>query len=161
MVVAHIGKTIHIEEGSRIEGGVEDHTCIAAPVAVDILRPCDTGTRSLVERDLVADSIARGVQACPCGDRALIALGIVVVEDTQVLSERGLQARVTLTDVQWVAIVGDIEQVVHRRLTGVGIILHTQLTHLRAFPAEVECRCDIGNRTCGIGMMSLIILQEV
>ena len=40
-------------------------------------------------------------------------LEIVVIEQLEILSERGLQTRVTLLDVQLVAVVGDIKQVAH------------------------------------------------
>ena len=161
VVETDVGEGVDIEEGCRVDGGIEDHTGIAAPVAVDILWLRDTGTGGLVERHLVADGVARGVQSCPGGDGTLPALGIVVVEDTQVLGERGFQSWVTLADVQRVAIVGDIEQVAHRGLAGVGIILHAQLADLGALPAEVECRRDVGDGARGVGMQSLVVLQEV
>ena len=130
MVVAEVGEGVDIEVGGTVEGGVEHQSCIGVPVAIDILRARETGTGRCVERHLVADGIARGGESCPGGDGALMALHVIVVEDTEVLRERGLQSRVTFLDVQGVAVIDDVEQVAHLRLGGVGIVLHTHLTHL-------------------------------
>ena len=108
-----------------------------------------------------SDGIARGVEAQPRRDGALIALCVVVVEEAEVLSERRLQPRVTLTDVHRVAVVGDVEQVAHRGLVSPGIILHTHLADLTALPAEVDGRGEVRHRTRGIGMKPLVVLGEV
>ena len=100
------------------------------PVAIDILRARETGTGTCIERHLVADGIARGGESCPGGDGALMGLHVVVVEDTEVLRERGLQTRVTPLDVQRVAVIDDVEQVAHLGLVDVGIVVHPQLAHL-------------------------------
>ena len=130
MVVTGIGEGVDIEIGGTVEGGVEHHSCIGVPVAIDILWARETGTGRCVERHLVADGIARGGESCPGGDGALMCLHVVVVEDTEVLRERGLQTGVTPLDVQRVAVIDDVEQVAHLGLVDVGIVVHPQLAHL-------------------------------
>ena len=161
MLVVQVGHRVDVEVTSRVNSGVKDHTCPTAPVAIDVLWPRGTHTSHFVERHLVADGIARGVEAQPRRDGALIALCVVVVEEAEVLSERGLQTRVTLTDVHRVAVVGDVEQVAHRGLVGPGIILHTHLADLTALPAEVDGRGEVRHRTRGVGMKTLVVLGEV
>ena len=161
MVVANHGEGVDIEVGSTIEGGIEHQTDISVPVAIDILRTGGANTSAGVECHLVADGIARGGESHPCGNGALMGLHVVIVEQAEILSERGLQTRVTFLDVQRVAVVGDVEQVGHLRLGGVGVILYAQLAHLGALPAEVEGWREVGHSTGGVGMHALIVLQEV
>ena len=130
MVVTCVGEGVDIEIGGTVEGGVEHQSCIGVPVAIDVLRACETGTGRCVECHLVADGIARGGESCPGGDGALMSLHVVVVEDTEVLRERGLQTRVTPLDVQRVAVIDDVEQVAHLGLVDVGIVVYPQLAHL-------------------------------
>ena len=43
----------------------------------------------------------------------LMILDIVVVEKTEILGERWFQSWVTLLDVEWIAVIGNIEQIGH------------------------------------------------
>ena len=130
VVVTGIGEGVDIEVGCAVEGSVEHQAGIGIPVTVDVLRTCDTGTRAGVEGYLVTDGIARSGESCPGGNGTLVGLHVVVVEETEVLRERGFQSRITNLDVQRVAVVNDLKQVAHLRLVDVGEVVHTQLAHL-------------------------------
>ena len=50
-------------------------------------------------------------------------LDVVVIEQMEILSKRRFQPWITLTYVQRVAIVGNIQQIAHRRLTCVSPVV--------------------------------------
>ena len=54
----------------------------------------------------------------------------VVVEQSEVLGERWLQARVTLRDIQRVAVICDIKQLRDAWLRSSTTIVYTQIAHL-------------------------------
>ena len=83
----------------------------------------------------------------------------VVVEQSEVLSKRRLQARVTLRNVQRVAVVGDIKQLRDAWLRSGTTIVDSQVAHLGEAIAEIEGWTHIHHITNGIYMHSLIILD--
>ena len=96
-----------------------------------------------------------------CHDATLVVLDIVVVEQAEVLGERGFQTRVTLFDVQGIGVVGDVEQVGHGRLAAGATIGEAQLADFRDLPSEIGRRRHVGDGACRIGMHTLIVLNEV
>ena len=160
MGVAEVGEGVDIEVACRVDGGVEHEAYITVPVAIDILGLGDAAA-ILHTRGLIADGIARGVEVDEGHHSALVLLEVVVVEEVEVLTERGLQTRVTFLDVQGVAVVGDVEQVAHLRLLGVGAVGEAQLARGRLLPAEVHGRSEVGDGTRGVGVDAQIVLSEV
>ena len=65
-------------------------------------------------------------------------LYIVVVEESEVVGERWLQSRISLLDVERIAVVGDVEQVGHGGLRGGSAIVDAQVAHLAETITEVE-----------------------
>ena len=59
-----------------------------------------------------------------------MVLNEIVVEQPEVLGERWLQARITLLDVQRVAVICDIKQLRDAWLRGGTTIVYTQVAHL-------------------------------
>ena len=160
MGIAQVGEGVDIEVAGRVDGGVEHEAEVTVPVAVDV-DGLGKATAILQTCGLIGDGIARGVEVDERHDGALVLLEIVVVEQVEVLTERGLQSRVTLRDVQGVAVVGDVEQVAHLGLLGVGAVGEAQLASGRLLPAEVHGRSEVGNGAGGVGVDALIILDEV
>ena len=109
VLIVQVGKGVDIEVACSVDSGVEHQTSPTSPVAIDILRTRRPHTCHWVERHLVADGVARGIEAQPRGDGTLVTLLVVIEKQTEVLGERWFQSRVTLTDVHRVAIVGDVE----------------------------------------------------
>ena len=85
----------------------------------------------------------------------------VVVAPRQTLGERWLQPRVTTCDVERVAVVGDRQQVAHRRLTGVSTILEAHVAALAELPAEVGCWTPVDNGAIGDGVGREIAVGEL
>jgi len=83
----------------------------------------------------------------------------VVVEQSEVLGERRLQARVTHRDVQRVAVICDVKQLRDAWLRGSTTIVHTQIAHLREAITEIEGWTHIHHIANGIYMHALIILD--
>ena len=161
MLIVQVGKGVDIEVACSVNSGVEHKTCPSSPVAINILRTRRPHTCHRVEGHLVANSVARGIEAQPRGDGTLVTLLVVVEEQTEVLGERRLQSRITLTDVHRVAVVSNVEQVTHRGLGGVGIILDAHLADFIALPTEIDGRGEVRHSTRGISMQPLIVLREV
>ena len=85
----------------------------------------------------------------------------VVVEQTEVLGKRRFQTRVTLRDVQRVAVIHHIQQLRDAWLRGCTAIVDAQVAHLREAVTEIERRAEIGNRADGIRMIAHIIVDKV
>ena len=161
MGIAQVGERVDVEVGGRVDGGIEHEAEVAVPVAVDVLR---TGNRTAglgVEGGLIRHGITGRREVHEGHHGTLVLLEVIVVEEVEILRERGLQTRVTTRDAQRIAIVDDIKQVAHRRLLGTATIGEAQLTSLRLLPTEVEGRRDIGHSAHGIGIDALIVLDEV
>ena len=130
MVVTKVGHGVHIEESQGVKSGIEHKPGIDVPISVDVLRPACTTTCCRVVGDHLTDSIARRVEEHVCHYSALVFLNIVVVEEHEVVGERGLQAWVTHSDAERVAVVNDVEEVGHARLRGATAIVETQFADL-------------------------------
>ena len=85
----------------------------------------------------------------------------VVVAPVETLGERRLQGRITTGDVQGVAVVGNGQQVAHRRLTGVATIFKTHLTTIGELPTEVGRGAPVHHITLGDGVKSQIAIGEL
>ena len=88
-----------------------------------------------------------------------MVLDVVVVEQLEVLGERGFQASITLSDVQRVRVVLDIEKVSHRGLAGVGTIVNSQLAHIGDLPTEIGCWRPVHHTACRHCVLLLELIQ--
>ena len=79
----------------------------------------------------------------------------------EVVGERGFQSRVTLLDVQGVAVVGYVEQVGHARLLRGSAVVDSQVAHLREPVSEVECGREVGHVSHRVHVHALEVLQIV
>ena len=78
----------------------------------------------------LADAIVGGREVDEGHDTLVVVLHEIVVEQSEVLGERWLQTRVTLRDVQRVAVICDIKQLRDAWLRSCTTIVHTQVAHL-------------------------------
>ena len=161
MCIAQSREGVDVEVTCRVNRRIEHHHSEGIPVTVNILRSCDVTTSCRVIRHLTSDTVARCREIRIHHQTALVALPVVVVLEAHVLCERRLQAGVTLADVQRVRVVGNVQQVAHGWLTGVGTIGQTQLADIRNLPTEVGSRSEIGHCTGRVRVYALIILNEV
>ena len=85
----------------------------------------------------------------------------VIVAGRQPVIERRLQSRITLAHIQGIRIVGDVQQVRHRRLTARTPVFHTQL--LLAVPAVTEVHGGgyIEHVAHRVGIVSVVALHEM
>ena len=114
VLIAQHGSGVDVPVAGRVERCVEHQSSVDVPLTVDILRLRSASAGRRVVGHHIADAVARGVESHPCGPHLLVVVHIViVVEQAQRLGEGGLQARITLGDVERVTIVGDVEQVGH------------------------------------------------
>ena len=135
--IAQRGKGVDVEIAGRVDGGIEHKHTECIPVTVDVLRPRNTRTGLLVIGHHIRHRVVGCREIQVSHDAALVVLYVVIIEQTEVLRERRLQSWVTLTDIQRVGIVGDVQQVGHGRLTGRAAVSESQLADLRNLPAEV------------------------
>ena len=90
-----------------------------------------------------------------------MVLNIVVIEQAEILGERRFQSGITLTNVQRVAVIGNIQQVAHRWLAAIGTIVEAQLADIGYLPTEIGCRSNVRHGANGIGVNTLIVLCKV
>ena len=86
------------------EGCIEVECSAGIPVAIDILRPCDTPARQFVVFSPAADSILRSVERGVGGIGTLQVGNILIVTGVHVLGKGGFQARISQADIQRVSI---------------------------------------------------------
>ena len=125
-----MGSGIDIPDASTIDRTVEHEGSHHIPVAIDILWGCGASTRLLVIFYLIADTVSGGREVDKRHDTLVMILHEVVVEQSEVLSERWLQARVTLRDVQRVAVIRDVKQLRDAWLRCGTTVVHAQVAHL-------------------------------
>ena len=83
------------------------------PVTVDVIRLCGCRTGSLIICSLAADTVD-GVAITCISIETTLQVNIVCTEHhVEVVAVRWFQTRVTLCNVQWVRVIGDVEQVGH------------------------------------------------
>ena len=111
--IAHGGEGVDIEVAGRVDGGIEHEHSECVPVAVDIFGAGSVATSLGVEGDHVGNGIVGGREVQVGHDATLMVLNVVVVEQAEVLRERGLQSGVTSLDVEGVGVVDNVEQVAH------------------------------------------------
>ena len=130
VVVTQVGVGIQVPYTGTIDRAVEHKGSHHIPVAIDILRSGDSTTSLLIVGHLVADAIVGGREVDEGHDTLVMVLHEIVVEQSEVLGERWLQARVTLRDVQRVAVICDIKQLRDAWLRSGTTVVHTQVAHL-------------------------------
>ena len=94
-------------------------------------------------------------------DGALVAHDVVVVVGVQRVGERGLQSGVTLGDVEWVGVVGDVEQLRHLRLAGLAAVVEPEVALLAELVVEVEGRRQVDDVAYGVDVDTAVVLDEV
>lgn len=110
------GEGVDVPYASAVDGGIEHEGASCVPVAVDVFGLCGSSTGLVVVGHHVADAVACHREVDEGHQGSLVLLYIVVVEESEVVGERWLQSRISLLDVERIAVVGDVEQVGHRRL---------------------------------------------
>ena len=154
-----MGIGIQVPYTSTIDRAVEHKGSHHIPVAIDILRSGDSTTSLLIVGHLVADAIVGDREVDEGHDTLVVVLHKVVVEQSEGLGERWLQARVTLRDVQRVAVICDVKQLRDAWLRGGTTVVHAQVAHLGEAIAEIERWTHIHHIANGIYMHALIILN--
>ena len=84
-----------------------------------------------------------------------------VVVHTEVVVERWLQSGITHGDVLRVAVVGDVEQISHRRLRCCSTIGGSQFCHVVGCVAQIQCWGEVHHVPRRVGVYALIVLLEV
>ena len=77
------------------------------------------------------------------------------------MGERGFQSRITLSDIQRVGVIGNIEQVTHRRLAAATAVFQAHLLLSVPTVAEVHGGCNVQHIAYRIGIMTIVALHEV
>ena len=125
VAVVAVDRPTDIPSVESVEGYVECHATVGAPVAVDVLRSGDASTCRLVVSHHVADGVAGSIETA-VGTETPVTLGLGHVEShavghksrrplllevhVEVGCERGLQSWITHRDIQRVGVVINIEQ---------------------------------------------------
>ena len=176
MAVVAIHRPADIPSVQGIEGHVERHSSVGAPVAVDILRPADAPTCRLVVGHHIPDGVAGGLETSvgaetpvalrlgdgdshAVGDKGGAALHLEI--DVQVRRERRFQSRVTHGDGERVGVVVDIEQLRDGRLRGGPPEPHLQVGLLIEPVAQVERGREVGHRPHRVDRHTQVLLDEV
>ena len=94
-------------------------------------------------------------------DRPLVLLDVVIVIDIQRIGELGLQTRITLSDIEGIGVISDVEQLGHLRLTGIATVMYPDVLLVTEFIVEIEGWREIGHITDGIDIHPTIVLNEV
>lgn len=89
VVVVQVGEGVDVEEGSRVDGGVEHESEVTVPIAIDVLRTSDGSTSLLNVGSLVRHRIVGHREINERHHGALVLLEIIVIEEVEVLGERG------------------------------------------------------------------------
>ena len=94
-------------------------------------------------------------------DGALILLDIVLVIDIQRVGELRFKPRVTLSDVEGIRVVGDVEQLGDIRLTGIAAIMEPDVMLVAELIVEVDGGSEIDHIADGIHIDAAIVLNEI
>ena len=132
------GEGVDVPYASAVDGCIEHEGASCVPVAVDVFGLCGSSTGLIVVGHHVADAVACHREVDEGHQGSLVLLYIVVVEESEVVGERWLQSRISLLDVERIAVVGDVEQVGHGGLRGGSAIVDAQVAHLAETITEVE-----------------------
>ena len=161
VAIAGISRRVHVEIARGVNGRIEREVTTNIPVAVDILRMRLASARNWVILHHVGHRITRGGEVQIGKDEALMTLIVVVEAPVEPLGERRLQGGITAGDVQRVTVVGDGQQVTHRRLAGRSTILEAHLTAVTEFPTEVCRRTPVHHIALGDGVESQMTVSEL
>ena len=93
-------------------------------------------------------------------DATLVVLDIVVIEQSETLRERGFQSCITLTNIQRVGVISDVEQVGHRRLAGSTPVGEAQLAYLGYLPTEIGCWRPVHYTTLSNGIGGQVAIGQ-
>ena len=96
-----------------------------------------------------------------CHQRLLCFLEISTEEGVETIGKRRFQSWVTLSDVQWVAIVGNVHEVGHAWLRSVATVSDSEVRHLIKLILKVHRWSDVYHMAHSIHIFSLIVLCKV
>ena len=147
--------------GQRVDGCVEGDTAIDVPVAIDVLRPRDTSTRLWIIAHEVRDGIAGIAVVGIEYNGALVFLDVVIVVEIERVGKLRLQSRVTLSDVERVRVVGNVEQLRDVGLAGVAAVLYSDGLLVGELIAEVERWRHVRHVADGINVDAAVVLDVV
>ena len=160
-MVTQVGKGIYVPISSRVYSRIEYKHTTGIPVAVDVLGSCCASTSLLVVRNLIANAVASVRVVGARHNSHLPLLDVVVVLGTQTVGEGRLQSRVTLGDVERVAVVGNVEKVGHRGLRCISAVVYAQTANVRESVAEVERWRYINHIAHRVGIQALVVLHKL
>ena len=85
---------------------------------------------------------------------------VIVVKQAEAVGERWFQSRVSPGDIQWVAVVINVQQFCDTRLRGVASVVDAQVAHVREAVTKVQGGGHVGHGTNRVSIHSLITLDE-
>ena len=144
-----------------VNSKVVNHVSANVPIAVNVLRSCCSSTRSIVVNYHVAYTIACVAVIDICHERLLMLLNISIVKESKAVCERRLQSRITLSYVQRVTIIGNINKVTHAWLWCSTSIVYSKIAYLWESVSEIKSWRKVYNISNRIYAYTLITLREV
>ena len=142
----------------RIDARIVHHSRIGIPVSVHIHGFHRTCSARRIIADAVADGVVCGGEIGKGHQRLCMALPEGVVEESETVGEGRFQPGVAHGNVLRVGIVGDIEQLAHRRLCRRPLVIDAQVALLAETVTEVERRAPVHHRPCRVDVYTEIIL---
>ena len=94
-------------------------------------------------------------------ETAFVFLDIIAIIGIQRVRELWFQSRITLRDVKWVGVVGNVEQLRDVWLSGVAAIGQTDRLLVAEVIVEVQCRREVDNVTDGVNINAAVVLNEI
>ena len=161
VVVVVVGGRRDVPHSGRVDSLVIGDAGRGVPVAVDILRLCDTPARQRIVGHHIRYRVERGAPRGIGIDEPCMTLYEVVETQVETMGERGLQSWVTLRHIQRVRVVGDVQQVAHRRLTAAAAVFQAQLLLPVPPVAEGHGGRYVQHVAHGIGIMPIVTLHEM
>ena len=152
---------VHVPYACAVDSRVEHKAQTGVPVTIDIFRGGNLTTGIFDILNHVRDGVPRVAIVSEQHDGTHVILHVCIEVHAEVVGKRRFQTRVTLCDVQRVAVVSDIKQVTHLWLLGGTAVVDTQFCGVVRAITEVDGRGYIEHRTCGVGMHASVILDEM
>ena len=155
------GECVHVPYTCTVDSRVEHQAQTGVPVTIDIFRFGNSTTSIFDIPNHIRDGVPGIAIVTEQHDGTHVILQVCIVVHLEAVGERRLQARITLSDVQRVAVISDIKQVAHLRLLCGTAVVDTQLCGVVRTITEVDGRGYIENCTCGVCMHASVILDEM
>ena len=90
-----------------------------------------------------------------------LLFGIIrIIEESHVVREGRLQARITDTHILRIGVVHNRQQILHTRLAATPAVCHTQLAHLGETDAQVQVRSEVEHIAGGINHIVAALIGQ-